>query len=318
MNVDPDDKLISKYDLSKLDKITKKYKYDFIIYLIKRFAVNNSDIGYFKYLDENQLKLEDFYITNKMVKKEIFLKAFEEFKDEIFSKSWNYHEDNIWNFLVRNNSNSTKILKKYIYSYKRNKDSLNAEKGNEMFMKNHFDKIKKFKNLNYINVENLEINLKTDFKKYNKLKNNELKNHIFHILINYMNIFNKKSIIYKTINLALNKLSENKIVIFYNHINNDKNFNSSYLTTFKELIQNHKYIVPIYLNDTYTDIINDINDFIFPNDILIFLNNLILDNKLYHFVRTYKKNQIIAFANTKENIKSFDDFKNLKFFCFKD
>ena len=93
MNLDPDDKLVSKYDLHSLNIIAKKKKYDTIIFLIKRIPVNKSDTEFFKYLDENQLKLEDYYITNKLVKKETFIKAFQEFKDEIFDKHWNYHED---------------------------------------------------------------------------------------------------------------------------------------------------------------------------------------------------------------------------------
>ena len=49
MNLDPDDKLVSKYDLNSLYKISKTNKYDIIIFLIKRIAVNKSDTQYFKY-----------------------------------------------------------------------------------------------------------------------------------------------------------------------------------------------------------------------------------------------------------------------------
>ena len=182
--------------------------------------------------------------------------------------------------MVRKNSNSIKILKKYIYSYKRNQDSLNIKKGNYMYMKNQYDRIKKFKSLDYININSLEIHLKIDFQDYNKLKNYELKNHIFHTLINYMIFFTNKTIIYKKINLVLNKLSEKKLILFYNCTNN-KNLDAAFLTTFKALISSHKYIVPIFLN--VSDKIKEINDFIFPSDTLIFLNNLFLNNQLYNF-----------------------------------
>ena len=50
MNLDPDDKLIDKNDLKKLYRLSKINNYDVIIYLIKRIAVNESDVEYFKYL----------------------------------------------------------------------------------------------------------------------------------------------------------------------------------------------------------------------------------------------------------------------------
>lgn len=242
------------------------------------------------------------------------MKAFNEFKDEIFDGHWNYHEDNIWNFLVRKHSKSITILKKYIYSYKRNKDSLNAKKGNIIDIKNKFDRLKKFKRMNYLNINYLQYHLKDDLHNYNLLKNNQLKHFIFHVLINYIKYYNNKTIIYKNLNLVLNKLSEEKIIVFYNYTNTSLIFHSDDKTFFESIILNHKYIVSI--NCSNKNDVKDINNYIFSNDILIFLNNLILSEQLKLLIESYKNNQIIAFVNDKNNTNKFYGFKSIKvFFC---
>lgn len=101
MNIDSDDKLINNNDLEILYKTANWKKSDVILYLIKRIPVNKSDIYYFKYLNDNQLNMIDAYITNKFVKRDIFIKAFNEFKKEIFSNLWNFHEDIIYSIIIR-------------------------------------------------------------------------------------------------------------------------------------------------------------------------------------------------------------------------
>ena len=102
-----------------------------------------------KYLDENQLEIKDDHITNKLIRKNIYLKAFLTFKKEIFDNRWNFHEDNIWSYLVRNYSKSIGILPKYIYQYKRNKDSLNMQRGNEIELMNRFYRYNKLLQINF-------------------------------------------------------------------------------------------------------------------------------------------------------------------------
>ena len=154
MNLDPDDKLVSYNNLKLLYKTAKSKDFDFIIYKLKRIPLNSKEKILYDYLDEIQLDTIDDYITNKLVKNEIFLKAFDGFKKEIFSQKWNYHEDNIWSILVRNYSNSSKILNKFIYLYKRNEESLNMKRGNIMDLRNIAYRYKKLKKINY-NVTNI-------------------------------------------------------------------------------------------------------------------------------------------------------------------
>jgi len=179
MNLDPDDRLMSNDDLNFLYKNTEFKRYDNLIYLIKRIPVNKSDIEYFKYLDNNQLNMRDDHITNKLVKKDLFLKAYHNYENEIFGDIWNFHDDNIWSFLVRKFSNSTKIIKKYIYCYKRNKDSLNLKFGSALDLKNRFYKLKKFLEVN-LNFSNklFEYYLFNYTNNYHLFKNNEIKKNI--------------------------------------------------------------------------------------------------------------------------------------------
>ena len=75
MNLDGDDRLIHKNDLEVLYKTSKANKYDVLIYLIKRIANNKTEEDYFQYLNKNQLKFFDDHITNKIVKRDLFIKT---------------------------------------------------------------------------------------------------------------------------------------------------------------------------------------------------------------------------------------------------
>ena len=315
MNIDPDDTLVNNHDLNYLYNHLKIKKYDMIIFLIKRIAENKTDTQYFKYLDETQLNRTDYYITNKIIRKEIFMKAYNEFKEEIFDGHWNYYEDNIWNYLVRKYAKTIKILNKYIYSYKRNRDSLNIKKDNTVELKNRFYRLKTFKKMNYIlDIKRILFSIKYNYNNYNAIKNNELKNYITHILLNYMNFFAKKPVIYNTMNLFLNKLSEKKLIIFYNSSNVNNNLHIFVMREFKKLIMKHKYIISI--NCINTKNIKDIKNFIFPKDVLIFLNDAVFDFEIKNLLKSHKKNQIIVFIN-KKKFPEYMETKNKKYIFFK-
>ena len=315
MNIDPDDTLVNNHDLNYLYNHLKIKKYDMIIFLIKRIAENKTDTQYFKYLDETQLNRTDYYITNKIIIKEIFMKAYNEFKEEIFDGHWNYYEDNIWNYLVRKYAKTIKILNKYIYSYKRNRDSLNIKKDNTVELKNRFYRLKTFKKMNYIlDIKRILFSIKYNYNNYNAIKNNELKNYITHILLNYMNFFAKKPVIYNTMNLFLNKLSEKKLIIFYNSSNVNNNLHIFVMREFKKLIMKHKYIISI--NCINTKNIKDIKNFIFPKDVLIFLNDAVFDFEIKNLLKSHKKNQIIVFIN-KKKFPEYMETKNKKYIFFK-
>ena len=80
----------------------------------------------------------NFFIVNKLIKREIFLKAYNLFKKYIYSNKWNYHEDNIWSFLVHKVASSKICVRKIIYVYNDNlnKASLMSNRGTLLEHKN--------------------------------------------------------------------------------------------------------------------------------------------------------------------------------------
>ena len=104
----------------------------------------------------------DYLIWNKLIKRNIFLKAYESFKNYIYYKKWNYHEDNIWSILVHKLASTKLCVNKTIYDYtdKFNNNSLMKTRESKIEISNfifRFDMIRRFLNrfthYKYINVE---------------------------------------------------------------------------------------------------------------------------------------------------------------------
>ena len=113
----------------------------------KLYELNNSNIPRI---------LNDKLITNKFIKREVIIRCFNAFKDKIFRNKWNYHEDNIWSILIYKYSKSMKFIRKKIYLYFQNKESLMHNRFNSLELKNiiyrleKVQKIFKYKNAYYM------------------------------------------------------------------------------------------------------------------------------------------------------------------------
>ena len=134
MNLDPDDALENSESLRYLYRKIKNSKPD-VIKFGMLFKNNLKKERIFKCKSFNKIIyqpqifndgciLEDFFITNKLIKKNILIKAFESFKQNIYGEKWNYAEDEIWGALVNKNANSLICVNKIIYTYFINSDSL--------------------------------------------------------------------------------------------------------------------------------------------------------------------------------------------------
>ena len=166
-NLDPDDKFESNSDLKLLYNKAKNSNLDYILFLLKRIPRFKSEIKDYKLRNQLQLQREDFLITNKFIKRKILLKAYKFFKSDIYKFKWDYHEDNIWNFLTRVYSQTSKIVNKYIYIYKRNNDSLNINKSYSIEMKNRIYRINAlFKVIQNNNINNSSLYYKKYYKDY--------------------------------------------------------------------------------------------------------------------------------------------------------
>ena len=109
-----------------------------------------------------------------MVKKEIFLKAYDYFKSKIFGEKWNYAEDEIWSVLINKYAKSKICINKVVYIYYSNNDSLTSNRINYTFLSNL--------------ISWLEMFQKIYGKKYKKFLLNR-----FSILIKIIKIFNRNN-----------------------------------------------------------------------------------------------------------------------------
>ena len=83
MNLDPDDRLDGIDNLEFLYNTSKSSDLDFIRYLIKIIPLNEAEVKRVDNLIKINLK-KDYLITNKFIKKKIFLSAYETFKNKIY------------------------------------------------------------------------------------------------------------------------------------------------------------------------------------------------------------------------------------------
>ena len=260
LNLDPDDKFESNSDLKFLYNKAKNLNLDYILYLLKRIPRFKSEIKVCKQRNQLQLQREDFLITNKFIKRKILLNAYKFFKSDIYKYKWDYHEDNIWNFLTRVYSHTSKIINKYIYIYKRNNDSLNIHKSYSIEMKNRIYRINAlFKVMQNNNINNSSLYYKKYYKdylyiyrNYNKslLKSTEIKNSIINISFRFLKIYGDRKDITNEIYYIMNSFSNNKIIFFYSSINNNIIDYLTYLTIYKYLQKNSmRKIISVNIND---------------------------------------------------------------------
>ena len=135
LNLDADDELEGDDSLEYLYNLTLISNADIITFDIFNKKLNLT----FKCHYENQIQtqpmifesifandsvIKDYLIWNKLIKKEIFLKAYEVFKEQIYNWKWNYFEDDIWNILVNRFAKTKLCINKLVYIYNNNNDSL--------------------------------------------------------------------------------------------------------------------------------------------------------------------------------------------------
>ena len=149
MNLDPDDVLDDSNNLEYLYKKITKYKADIISFgllLKSNMKIKNLCNTFYTKIEQpklfeevyDELVIKDYFIVNKLMKREIFLKAYNLFEKYIYSNKWNYHEDNIWSFLVHKVASSKICVRKIIYVYNDNlnKASLMSNRGTLLEYKN--------------------------------------------------------------------------------------------------------------------------------------------------------------------------------------
>ena len=123
----------SKVDIISFNALDKKWNN--IIKCIRKNQYLKQPELYLSIFGKNDVIIE-YVIWNKLIKREIFLKAYEDFKEKIYNGNWNYFEDDIWNILVNRHAKSRLCINKVIYIYNYNKDSLMNQKSRTIEFKN--------------------------------------------------------------------------------------------------------------------------------------------------------------------------------------
>ena len=298
MDLDPDDILEGNNNLKILYNKAFHTGLDLLIFLIKRVPINKSEIEKYNLINKLQLTKEDFVITNKFMKRETILKVAEILNKNINGNKWNYHEDNIWNVLVRRHARKISTINKYIYIYKRNNDSLMLNKGNLVEIKNRIYRLKMLLKINNNKNNSYENYFYKDIIKVcniSVLTNYEIKKKLIDTSIYFLNIF-KKNDESLTINFLINKILDNKIIIFYNSNNTNLIDYLTHLTIFQILQDNiNKKIISVDgYNKTQVD---DIVNYIYSNDILIGLDDIFFHDNFDNIFNNFNGNKLIIFAN---------------------
>ena len=210
INLDPDDELNSSDSLEYLYNIAKKSNIDIVCFNLFLNLDNSTIIKcsnyhhilrqpkLFKSIFDGNNRLNDFLISNKLIKREILLKAYDFFKNRIIDEKWTFHEDNIWSILVYKNAQSMICLNKIIYVYYLNKESSMLNRGNLLELKNIIYRHQMFEEI--FDPKNEEQYLIAGFFEFkfiiennhnfiSIIKNNkEIKNSVTQIFRKYMNI----------------------------------------------------------------------------------------------------------------------------------
>ena len=331
MNLDPDDKLEGNNNLKALFNKAKKSNLDYIRFLVKRLPTNKEDFDKAKRYSKLQLKNLDYLITNKFIKKRIIVKAYNYFYKDIYGYKWNFHEDNIWNLLIRKFSNKSAIINKYLYIYRRNNFSLNMDKFCLLDIKNMIYKLKKMISLED-NIKDLYYNHSFCFNLYkyiieisniSLLKDKEIKNKLNDISFHLLNISNGSKEIKNTINNIMNIYSDKKILFFFSSYQKTIFDYLSYLTILKALQENNFSRIILLDINNYT-IINNIQKYIYSNDIIFGLSHLIYYENFFKIINKCNRNKIIILKYNfyfkilnEKNMLNYTD-KNLLLYSIKE
>jgi glycosyltransferase involved in cell wall biosynthesis len=207
MNLDPDDEFEGPDNLEVLYNYAKKINIDIIsfgtlykdknktIFKCTNFKKIYKQPKIFESTFNSKNNIIDFLIWNKLIKKDILLKAYKAFKQKVYGEKWNYHEDNIWSILVHKYAKSMKCLNKIIYIYNDFGDSLMKKRhdiielNNLIYRHEMYKKIFTLKNEEkYLFAEiNEIINFFKTHANYMKLlkKNEEVRNNYIKLFVDF-------------------------------------------------------------------------------------------------------------------------------------
>ena len=128
-------------DLNMYNTNEKKLEFDLIINKLENRPIYQPELSIYSfYGNNNELEIIDCYITNKLIKRETFIKALNILKKFYLNIYMTFMEDSMMNYIIYNISRSLFFLKKIGYYYIKSSISLttNLKKINELRLKFSF------------------------------------------------------------------------------------------------------------------------------------------------------------------------------------
>jgi len=226
LNLDPDDVIYGEDSLEYLYNQSKFYNLDIISFYVNAKKDNSiikctpknkilQQQNIFSSIFSCSYVITDYLIWNKLIKKEIFLSAYEDFREKIYNGKWNYFEDDVWNILVHRYAKSKKCVDKLVYIYNNNMDSL-MNKGygfiqfqNLIYRHEMYEKIFSLKNEEkYLIAEYYFLfnRINTRKKSLLLLKDKNINNQIINIFKFFLKKYNVSKVNEKNINNFINSI----------------------------------------------------------------------------------------------------------------
>ena len=190
---DPDD-IISKDILRICYNYGEKYNYDIIKFIsykghekmisekfnifLKKRPIYQPELSTYMYYGNNELEIIDFYINDKFIKKNAYIKALNSLNKFYLNIYMTFMEDTLMNYILYRTSKSFYFIKKIGYKYKRTTESIT----NKLFI------------ISEIRIKFIFIYIKFifDFSKNTKFEKDMLNYHLNRMIQNF-NIYNNLS-----------------------------------------------------------------------------------------------------------------------------
>ena len=342
LNLDSDDRLYGNDSLEFLYNKAKKSDLDVILYsrLIKYEdgtsqtairctifdkIIKQPELYEITFREDNTLR--DFLIWNKIVKKEVYLKAYHFLEKRIYGEKWTHYDDNIWSILIHKFANSMECVNKTLYIHMLNPTSLTKKVGSLDEVKSVIDKYEMYKIIystekekKYLISEFYNLmDLVENFGNFRNLfhENENIKNWVIKTCKDFINEFQNESHYIRIAEHFLRKVSNNKIIIFKKD-NIDLDIDLMYKSMLN-FIKNEKNKTVVHANILDHRKIEDMKTFIYPNDTIIGLNVEFFENNWIYFdkniINEFPNNKVLLFSSNYINdtlINSSNNIYNYK------
>ena len=328
LNIDADDKLYRNDTLELLYKRAKNSSLDVILFsrmIVFPNGGNQTDIRcktFDKIIHQPELyeitfkydQLIDYLIWNKLVKKEVYLKAYKSLEKRIFGEKWIHYDDNIWSVLIHKYANSMECINKTLYVHILNPTSLTYQFGSYNEIKSNIDRYEMFEQI-YTTKEEKKYLIKEfynllflldDIGAFNYIinENEDIRKWVIKKCNDFINEYKKESHIIRKTQHYLKKLISDKIIIFkkdYNNLYNDLTYNAML-----NFIKNSTNKSIIHVNILSHERILDMKKYIYKDDLIFGLNYEFNENNWTYFeeniINKFTNNTFILFHSNRQNI----------------